>query len=456
MLRTLINRLNLPTWHAFHGGVSLPPHKDTAASPIRTCPLPEMLVIALGQHKGGVCAPVVAEGERVLRGQKIGDSQDTVSAPVHSPVCGRVVKIEAHPVPAGPEQPCVFIEPDGDDARDASLRPIKDYRRRKPAGLCKRIRDAGIVGLGGGGFPTHIKLAGDEAYPVETLILNGIECEPYLTGDHRLMLEYADEVVAGLHIMMHVCGTDFAMIALDDTKPDVLWELDAALKHADMAGRVEVHVLPANYPQGSERQLIETLTGRQVPAGRLPMHAGALCHNAATAKAVHDAVVLGQPLTERVFTVGGDAAPKPANLRVAIGTPIDHVLACQGLTEFDGVGLIHGGPMMGDALPDVHAPVVKTSIGLLAMHRSSLSGARAREEPCIRCSHCVQVCPAGLVPNELYRHCRDGRLDRAREYALSACIECGCCNYVCPSRIPLVQYFRGAKAACGGEADAGT
>ncbi len=449
MLPALFERFGLnqlwPTG-GFPGGVHPPEHKITADSPIIELPLPPQLILPLKQHIGEICAPLVEVGQHVLRGQKIAKSQGYVSASVHAPTSGTVVGVQDHavPHPSGMGRPCLMIEPDGEDRPDESRAPISDYRNEDPALIRERIRMSGIVGLGGAVFPTFIKMLRDQRHPVQTVILNGAECEPYLTCDHRLMLEHAHDVLRGMDVIMHAVNAQNGVVAIEDNKPDAIAVMRGAIEAAGM-DNVEVRTLPTRYPQGGEKQLIQTITGKQVPEGRLPLHVGVLCQNVGTAKAIHDAVCLGVPLIKRVVTISGDAVPNPANVCVRIGTPIPFVLAQCGLEDLNDVRLIHGGPMMGERLPRTHVPLVKSTNGILAFHRQSLYSEQAVEEPCIRCGHCVEVCPAGLVPNELAWHCRNDQFDRGQDYNLFDCIECGCCSYVCPSHIPLVHYFRYAK-----------
>lgn len=443
MLRALFEHLRPG---AFPGGIFPPGHKHTAASPITDCPLSDLYILPLKQHIGEPCEALVDVGAHVATGQKLAKSHGYVSAPIHAPTSGRVLKIEEHPIPhpSGLGLPCLFLEADGEDRWDESLAPMPDFRERDAAEVRERIRMAGIVGLGGAVFPSYIKLVKDQRHPIETVIVNGIECEPYLTNDHRLMLEDPAAVISGLDIIMHAVGASRGIIAIEDNKPDAALNMQQALAQRQ-ADHIEVTVLPTKYPQGSEKQLIQALTGRQVPRGRLPMHIGILCHNVGTAKAMHDAVVLGRPLLSRVVTVGGPATPKPGNARVRIGTPLRVLFAQHGLTDFTGIRVIHGGPMMGEALPNIDVPVVKSSIGLLAFAEAELPSATFAEQPCIRCGHCVEVCPVRLVPNELAWFSSHDQFDKAQDYDLFECIECGCCSYVCPSHIPLVHHFRYAK-----------
>jgi len=446
MLKRLARTLGLAATR-FHGGVAPDDRKLTAAAAIRDCPLPPVLIVPLKQHIGAVCEPIVEVGERVLRGQKIARADHYLAAPVHAPTSGRVVKIEDHaiPHPSGMGIQCIFIEPDGKDEEDTSLPKLADWREHDPSELRERARLAGLVGLGGAVFPTFIKLVRDQRHPIHTVILNGAECEPYLTNDHRVMLEHADEVLSGLAILMHMVGAAEALVAIEENKPDAVAAMRRALASRSDLPEVRVVELPTRYPQGGEKQLIYSLTGREVPSGRLPMHIGVLCQNVSTSLALYQAIELGKPLTERVVTISGEAVPQPANLRLRLGTPMRYAFAQCGLVDFDTLHVLHGGPMMGERLHSLDVPVVKSTTGLLALEEGFLRQAHQIEDPCIRCGHCTEACPAGLVPNLLADHCRADRFDRAEDYDLFDCIECGCCSYVCPSNIPLVQYFRYGK-----------
>lgn len=446
MLRNLAQRLGMMA-HSFVGGIHPPQHKLSAGLQSQPCPLAPLHIMPMKQHIGVACSPLVAVGDRVLRGQKIAKSEGYVSVPVHAPTSGRVVRIENHaiPHPSGMGIPSIFIETDGDDAADDSLLPLDHWRSMEPALLRERVRMCGLAGLGGAVFPTFIKLVQDARFPIETVILNGIECEPWLTSDHCLMLEYADEILSGLAIIMHMVKTDTAIIAIEDNKADAAQAMQLALAARDDLGDVRIVVLPTCYPQGGEKQLIYTLTGREVPAGKLPMHIGVLCQNVGTTRALYQSVMQGRPLTERMVTVSGDAIPQPGNLRVRIGTPMRHVFASRGLEQFEQVRLLHGGPMMGELLRHPDMPVVKSTNGMLAMREPTFMEAHQHEQPCIRCGHCSEACPSGLVPNLLADQCRSDQFERAESYNLFDCIECGACSYVCPSHIPLVHYFRYGK-----------
>ncbi|MDQ6982392.1 MAG: electron transport complex subunit RsxC [Mariprofundus sp.] len=445
-LRNLAQRLGMMA-HSFPGGVHPDQHKLTGASPIEICELAPVHILPMKQHIGAPCSPLVHIGDKVLRGQKIAKSKGYVSVPVHAPTSGTIVKIEEHPIahPSGMGMASIFIETDGDDAVDETLEPITDWMNTDPAVLRERARMCGLAGLGGAVFPTFIKLVRDKRFPIETVILNGVECEPYLTSDHRLMAEYTEDILTGMRIIQHMVGASAGIIAIEDNKPEALTAMHEALANADDMNHVRVVELPTRYPQGGEKQLIYSLTGLEIPAGKLPMHVGVICQNVATTKALYDAVVLGKPLTERIVTLSGDALPDPANLLVRIGTPVRRLFARQGLEDFTGLQIVHGGPMMGERLKGPDIPVVKSTNGLLALSGNAIKAAHTVEQPCIRCGHCSEACPVSLVPNLLADQCRSDQFDKAESYQLFDCIECGCCSYVCPSNIPLVHYFRYGK-----------
>lgn len=433
--------------HAFRGGIHPEQAKQTANTAIITCPLPPVLIHPMKQHIGQPCEPLVSIGERVLRGQKIGKSQGYLSVPIHASTSGKVLKIENHaiPHPSGMGMPSIFIEPDGLDEVDESLYPMPNYRSVGAVELRERIRYAGLAGLGGAVFPTFVKLVKDQQHSIDTVILNGIECEPWLTNDHQLMLEKSQEIITGMDILMHMVEATHGIIAIEDNKSDAALVMQATLSRLGMADNICIQTLPTKYPQGSEKQLIQVLTGKEIPAGKLPIHVGVLSQNVGTSKAIYDAVCLGEPLTERIVTVSGDALPQPANMRIRLGTPLRFILANRGLPSIDGIRIIHGGPMMGEMLHNPDIPTVKSSNGILAMQQQSIMQAHHEEDPCIRCGDCGEACPIGLMPNLLANHCKQEQFERAEDYQLFDCIECGACSYVCPSHIPLVHYFRFGK-----------
>ncbi len=440
--------LSLGSAQGFTGGiVHGNQYKITAGHPIVACALPELFIHPIKQHIGEPCEPIVEVGERVLRGQMIAKPQGYLSVPVHASTSGTVTCIEEHtiPHPSGLGMISIHIKPDGMDETDESLHPLPNYRSVDATELRERVRDAGVAGLGGAVFPTFIKLVQDQQNQIDTVLLNGIECEPWLTCDHQLMLEKAHEIISGLDIILHMVEADKGIIVIEDNKLDAADVMKQTLSDMGLTDSIYVQVLPTRYPQGGERQLIQAVTGKEVPAGGLPLHMGVLSLNVGTSKAVYDAVCLGEPLTERIITVSGDAVPKPANMSVRLGTSMHFLLKQCGVEHFDGIKIMHGGPMMGELLNQDDVPVVKGSNGILAMNQQTIMRAHHQEEPCIRCGDCGDVCPAGLMPNLLAAHCKENQFERAEDYSLFDCIECGACSYVCPSHIPLVHYFRYGK-----------
>jgi electron transport complex protein RnfC len=431
----------------FHGGVHVPDEKALSSeSPIETIPLPRRLIVPLCQHIGAPARPCVRVGERVGKGQPIGEPEGLVSAAVHAPSSGTVVAIGELPIPhpSGLAAPCIAIDTDGADAWAELPPPIADYLEADPALLLERIRGAGIVGLGGACFPTSVKLAPAPGRRPKTLILNGAECEPYITCDDRLMRERAPRILAGAAIMGRLVGAERVLIGIEDNKPEAVAAMVQALGASPLADTAAVVPIPTLYPSGGERQLIRILTGLEVPSSGIPAQIGVLCQNVATAAAVADAVIEGRPLISRVVTVTGRAIGSPRNLEVPIGTPAAELLAhCGGLRETPRK-LLCGGPMMGFELNDTQVPIAKGTNCLLALS--------AAESPdpgpalaCIRCGRCAEVCPASLLPQQLYWYARAKDLEHVQDYHLFDCIECGCCAQVCPSRIPLVHYYRFAK-----------
>lgn len=427
----------------FKGGIHPDYRKElTASLAITVPPPPARVVIPLQQHIGAPCEPLVAAGDEVKVGQKIGDSKAFVSAPVHASVSGKVTAVEPFNHPLGRMVEAVFIESDGLDTWDEKIKPAPDLNRLSPDSIRKLIREAGIVGLGGATFPAHVKLAPPPEKPIDTVIINGAECEPYLTADHRLMLERPEEIVYGLKIMLKALGASTGIIGIESNKPDALRVMKQA---AEGEPGISVVALHTKYPQGAEKMLIKVTTGRKVPSGGLPMDVGVVNHNVGSAVAMTRALREGKPLIERVVTVTGEGVVRPANLLVRVGTLAGDILeACGGLRE-NTRKIIIGGPMMGLAQTTTDLPVIKGTSGILALTGEEV---QLRESgTCIKCGKCVAACPITLVPTFIAQAAEHELYQRAEKLHAADCIECGCCSFVCPAGIPLTQWIRIAKAA---------
>lgn len=427
--------------HSFHGGLHLDDyHKELSTQrPVADLPLPKRLYLPLRQHIGEAADPVVKPGDKVLKGDFLARAAGYVSAPVHAPTSGTVAGLEdwVLPHPSGITGQVVVLETDGKD-EPAPREPIIDYASMDLSQLRNIIRCAGIVGLGGAVFPTSVKLNPGPGKEIHTLILNGAECEPYITCDDMLMRTQATDIISGAEICMHLTAADRCVVAIEDNKPIAIAAMQQA---AADKNNVEVVVVPTKYPTGSERQLIKSITGKEIPSHHLPSDIGVVCVNVGTAASIHNVIFNAQPMISRVVTVTGESIALPQNVRVPVGTPIRELVEfCGGLTD-EKVDLVMGGPMMGVKLASSNVPVIKATNCLLIRPEYKPPAAR----PCIRCGECAKACPAVLLPQELYRYIKADRLDRAQEFNLFDCIECGCCSYVCPSDIPLVQYYRHAK-----------
>ncbi|MEE9615150.1 MAG: electron transport complex subunit RsxC [Thermodesulfobacteriota bacterium] len=428
----------------FDRGIHPAYHKElTFSLATEKAPLPKRVVIPLGQHVGAPCRPVVKKGDIVEAGQLIGEAVSFVSAPVHASIGGKVKEVAPHPHPGGGRMMAVVIDGDGTD-REWSGGADADLDSMDPDQLRKRIREAGIVGMGGAAFPTAVKLSPPQGKVVDTVILNGCECEPYLSADHRLMLEEPEKVLSGLKLIMRATGAKDGCVALEDNKLDALEALRKAAEA--MAPEVRFATLKTKYPQGAEKILIYTVLGRKVPLGKLPFDAGVVVNNVGTAVAIYEALGHGKPLIERVLTVSGNGVATPKNLKVRIGTSFAEVLAlCGGITEAEGLEreVLNGGPMMGVAQTSLDVPVVKGTSGITVLEAREIKPAEFG--PCIRCARCVETCPMGLMP---YRIADMGRLSltsRFKGWDGVSCIECGCCAFICPPKRPLVQWIRVGK-----------
>ncbi len=429
------------TLYTFHGGIHPPQHKEESNGlPIVRAPLPQRLIVPLRQHIGEAAKPLVQVGDKVLKGQMIGAASAMISAAIHAPTSGTVVALEEHivPHPSGLPDLCVSIAADGED-RWIERQPV-DYHNMYPAAVREHLRDAGVVGLGGAVFPTYVKLSPGQQRKIDTLVINGAECEPWITSDDLTMRERAPEIVEGIKIMAYLMQPGEVLIGIEDNKPEAI----EAMRKACAGTSFEVVPVPTLYPGGGEKQLIKVLTGKEVPSGQRPISVGVTCSNSGTAYTVHRAVNHGEPVISRVVTVTG-GVKRPQNFEVLIGTPIREILALAGGANADVERYILGGPMMGFSLPSLDAPMVK-SINCVIAVSPALFPPSPPAMPCIRCGQCAQSCPADLQPFELYWFSQSKNFDKAREYNLFDCIECGCCTYVCPSSIPLVSYFRFAKS----------
>ena len=434
---------------SFHGGLpSLAEHKNESVNlPIETAPIPKTLIYPLGQHIGNAAKPLVQVGDKVLRGQKIAAAQGVVSAPIHAASSGTVSKIADHliPHPSGFSAPSITIKTDGLDA-ETDYTPHADFQQLTAPQLVDIVREAGIVGLGGAAFPTAIKLnTQSKAVDIDTLILNGAECEPYISCDDRLLKERTSRIIEGIEILLHMLGAKRAILAVEDNSPDTFSSIQEAINSNNNLA-INATQIPTIYPTGGEKQLIQTLTGKEVPSGKIPADIGIVSINVGTVYAIQQAVIEGKPLTSRIITVTGEGVNKPHNLEVRIGTPISALIdVCHGYTK-QAERLVMGGPMMGFALSSDSIPVVKaTNCILVASQHEVVTEKQAM--PCIRCGLCASACPVSLSPQQLYWFSRSDQLDKAAQLNLSDCIECGCCDVVCPSHIPLVQHFRYAKSA---------
>lgn len=426
----------------FNGGIHPPDKKelskDKSISPTKP---PKRVVIPLVQHIGAPCKLAVSVGQELKKGEIIGTPEGFVSAPVHSSVSGKVIAIGDFPLSTGRMVTSVVIENDNKEEW-TSLKDNPDYMKLSPDELKAKVRDAGIVGMGGAAFPAHVKLSPPKEKPIDVVILNGAECEPYLTADYRLMIERPNEVVEGLKILMKILGVNKGFIGIENNKPDAI----AIMKNAVSGeSNIQVCALQVKYPQGAEKMLIKATVGREVPPRGLPMDVGVVVHNIGTAVAIYEAARYGKPLIERVVTVTGEGIKEPKNLLVKIGTLVSDLIEECGGFKSEAAKVISGGPMMGFAMYSLDVPVTKGTSGILVLPEEDVVHTDSFG-PCIRCGRCIDICPMGLMPSMLSVLSEKGFYEETKNYNLFDCFECGSCTYVCPSKRPIVQFIRLAKS----------
>lgn len=424
--------------YTFPHGIHPPEHKAlTADLKIETVPPPEKVFIPFIQHFGSPAQPLINKGDEVYLGQKIGEGKTLFSSSIHSSVSGKVLAVESYNHPSGNPVLTVTIANDGQDQLSPTIKEIEDPFSLTPKEMLEKVKEAGVVGLGGAAFPTAVKLSPPKDKPIDTIIINGCECEPILTADYRLMLEYPEDILRGAEIIRRVTGAKQAIVGIEDNKREAFYTLKKHVQNSSL----KIALLKTKYPQGAEKNLIYALLHREVPRGGLPFDVGIVVQNVGTAKAIWDAVSKGIPLYQRVITVSGSGIKEPKNILVRIGTPFKDVVEfCGGLK--DGVDtLIMGGPIMGIAQWSLDVPVIKGTSGILAWASSPPS----LEFTCIRCSRCVAHCPMRLVPTQIMKLVKYDNLAEAETWGVLDCVECGCCQYICPSKIPLVHWLRIGK-----------
>ena len=426
-------------FEGYYGGIHPSENKELAEHiPLRDFPAPSSVVIPLSQHAGKPADPIVKAGDAVKAGQKIGEASGFISAAIHASVSGTVTAVEDRPHPTtGAITLSVVIQSDGKNELHESVKPCENWETLSTDEIADIIREKGIVGMGGAGFPTAVKLKSPK--PIDTILLNGCECEPLLTADHRVMLEYADDVIFGLKVLLKTTGAEKGIIVVEDNKPDVIELLGA--KTADIAN-IEILAAKTKYPQGAEKMLIKRALNRKVPSGALPLDVGVVVSNVSTVKAVSDAIQKGMPLIERAVTVTGEKIKKPGNYIVKIGTNVkDLIDYCGGMTDGD-VTIKLGGPMMGVEITDLNVPVIKGTNGIIAIEK-----AEAESSECIKCGRCADVCPMELLPLYYYKYAADKNLQGFKDKNVMDCMECGCCEFICSSKIPLRRWIKAGKSA---------
>lgn len=428
----------------FKGGIHPEYNKElTATMAVNVMNPPEKVVIPLQQHIGAPCEPLesIEVGTEVKKGQKIAESSGFVSAPIHASVSGKITAIGPYSHPLGRQIEAITIESDGQDQWDESVKSPGNIDDFSPEDIIAIVRDKGIVGLGGATFPAHVKLSPPSDKKIDVVVINGAECEPYLTADHRVMLERPEEIVFGLKMMIKALGAEKGVIGIEDNKTDALKVMEQFVADEDNITVVSLHT---KYPQGAEKMLIQVTTGRVVPSGGLPLEVGVVNYNVGTAVAITEAVREGKPLIERVLTLTGSGVNRPANLLVRVGTLVSDVIEWSGGLKDNTFKLVIGGPMMGMAQPNPDIPVIKGTSGILALTDEEVY--LAESSPCIRCAKCVDGCPVQLMPTSIAQAAEYEQFKQAEKLHAMDCFECGCCSYVCPSKIPLTQWIRIAKA----------
>jgi electron transport complex protein RnfC len=445
-----IERLRTTT---FPGGTHPPECKElTVERRITPGPPVKQVTIMLSQHIGAPCNPLVNKGDTVEAGQKVGDSDAFVSAPVHTPIAGKVKDISLQPhavlgralgIVIEAAEPVDVPKPDAFE----SFGPDFDETQYTSERICDAVRRAGLVGMGGAGFPTRVKIEPNPRLPKSTMIINACECEPYITCDNRVMIEWVDQVIAGIKLASRASGCEKVYIGIEDNKPRATMMIAHALERSVFPHTIQVVPVKTKYPQGGERQLIRAIMGRHVPTGGIPPMIGVLVLNVATAAAIAEAVVLDRPLTHRIVTVSGQALAEPSNLYVPIGTAVgDLIEFCGGATE-KSAKVVCGGPMMGVAIADFGMPITKTTGAITVLTKKQIGRAKFRHQqtPCIRCGRCLEVCPEYLNPTKIAHAIKNNAMEMAENYYMNACIECGCCSYVCPANIELTGYIHTGK-----------
>ncbi len=431
--------------HHFHGGLHPDEHKaESMQEGLSSITLPKQIVLPVKQHIGAQNKLLVDVGDHVNKGQLLAESHEFISAPVHASTSGTVCAIEQRAVPhaSGMTDLCIVIDVDFNETLHTSLKDTKNASDLTRDDLLKRLKCAGIVGLGGAAFPTSAKITSSTQHTIHTLIINGAECEPFITCDDALMQHNAPDIVRGITWLQKIVQPRHTIIAIEDNKEKAIQSMQQALDEATLT-KTQLIKIPTVYPSGGEKQLITILTGKEVPSQKLPLDIGFLCQNVATCAAITEALDQGQPITSRIVTVSGDGIKHPQNFRVPLGTPISHLIDAAGGYTHNARQLVMGGPMMGFSLPHDQLPVIKATNAILAL--SEQFNPNQATQACIRCAKCAEACPAHLLPQQLYWYARANSFERIKEYRIFDCIECGCCAAVCPSQIPLVQYYRYAK-----------